>query len=104
VVSACHGVVEDISLRWHVGELGKMLIYSEDYYHSFRMLSGLHTPSWRNYRHNIHRQPLVYPTRRIPLPDVWFYLDSPPSILGECFDPYEYGRWNCFGIMKRLPR
>jgi len=104
VVSACHGVVENITQRWYVGELGKMLWYSDDYHNSFKMLSNLYAPIWRDYRHGIHRQPLVYPTRRVPLPNVWFYLDIPPRDFPEFYDTYEYGRWNYFGIMKRLPR
>ena len=104
IATACHGEMETGSLRWFTGEQGRALYKHLDVtsYHE-RMTSLLTMPDWKNYRHSIHRQPLNYPPRRHPLPNIWDYLGVDPPRWVEFYDPPHYLPWRTLSNYMRLP-
>lgn len=104
IATACHGEMEAGSLYWFTGELGRTLRkhLNATSYHEL-LTSRLTMPSWSDHRHSIQRQPIEYPLRRHPLPNIWDYLGVDPPRWSESYDPHFYLPWRTFSNSKRIP-
>lgn len=103
VASACHGEMTAGTLYWFTGELGRTLqkhLNATSYHEN--MTSHLTPPYWRDFRHSIHRQPIDYPLRRHPQPNIWDYLGVEPPHWVEFYDPPHYLSWRVLSNYKRL--
>lgn len=103
IASVCHGEMTAGTLYWFTGELGRTLCkhLNATSYHE-NMTSHLTPPYWRDFRHSIHRQPIDYPLRRHPLPNIWDYLGVEPPHWPEFYDPPHYLPWRVLSNYKRL--
>lgn len=100
IASAFHGEMVVGTLHWRIGELGKTA-WEE---HDDNFFIDLLPPSWRTYRHSLHRPPLDHPLRNQPLPNIWDYLGiAPHTDFIEFYCPGEYWPWRTFSNTKRIP-
>ena len=100
IASAFHGEMTAGTLYGPIGELGRHLWETWDEDH----ITRLTPPNWRRHRHAIHRQPLDYPLRRHPMPDIWDYLGiAPHKDFIHLYCPGDYWPWRAFSTIKRLP-